>query len=220
MASIRSSVGRGGVNRSTDVVVVQQLLNANIRSIAPIARLDEDGLCGRLTIAAIEAFQRVVVRMARPDGRVDPGGNTLRRLNGETAPSGLRVSFSMLWSTYPAVQAPCDGPWDNQCAIRTSIALIGAGFSLSPYTEPRCAHGHARGAESLAHYLSRFQRPERLTPASARNAVSGRTGIVFFRNISGFRGGQGDHIDLWDGSATKTGEYFNVSTEVWFWQVP
>jgi hypothetical protein len=220
MATIRSSVGKGGVNNNADVRAVQGLLNANIRAIAPLVALDEDGDCGTLTIGAIVAFQTFVVRMARPDGRVDPGGTTLRRLNGETAPSGLRVTFSMLWSTYPSVQMPCDGPWDNQCAIRMSIALIGAGFSLSNYSEPRCAHNHARGAESLAQYLSRFQRPDRYPPATARASVSGRTGIVFFRNIAGFRGGVGDHIDVWDGSATKTGDYFTSCTEVWFWAVP
>lgn len=36
-----------------------------------------------------------------------------------------------------------------------SVALIGAGFALTGYRDPLCRHGHARGAESLASYLSR-----------------------------------------------------------------
>jgi hypothetical protein len=157
MGTISGSVGRGGKNISADVLTVQKLLNKNIAAIAPVSALDEDGACGSLTIGAIEAFQRLVVKMARPDGRVDPGGRTLRVLNGErvVAAFGLRIQFSRLWSSYPGSHAPCDGGYANQCAIRMSIALLGAGFSLGGYTEPRCRHGHARGAESLAQFLSR-----------------------------------------------------------------
>ena len=28
-----------------------------------------------------------------------------------------------LWNNYPAQAKPCDGAWDNQCAIRLSITL-------------------------------------------------------------------------------------------------
>lgn len=220
MPSISGSVGRGGKNISADVVTVQKLINENIDAIAPIARLDEDGGCGTFTIGAIEAFQRLVVKLAKPDGRVDPGGNTLRVLNGEqprVRAFGLRVQFQTVWSSYPSSQMPCDGPYDNQCAIRMSIALMGAGFSFGGYTEPRCKHGHARGAESLAQFLSRAARPERLASATAEASVSGRTGVVFFRNLAGFRGGQGDHIDVWNGTKTKTGAYFTSCQEVWFW---
>lgn len=220
-ASISGSVGRGGRNIAADVLTVQKLINKNLATIAPLVALDEDGACGSLTIAAIEAFQRKALKMTRPDGRVDPGGNTLRMLNGERPITafGLRLQFDRLWSSYPPMQMPCDGGYDNQCAIRLSIALMGAGFSFAGYTEPRCRHGHARGAESLAQFLTRSARPERFAPAVAQSRVSGRTGILFFRNLAGFRGGQGDHIDVWDGAATKTGAYFSGSQEVWFWPV-
>jgi hypothetical protein len=146
----------------------------------------------------------------------------LRVLNGEqprVRAFGLRVQFQTLWGSYPSNHMPCDGPYDNQCAIRLSIALVGAGFSFGGYTEPRCKHGHARGAESLAQFLSRAARPERLAPATAEASVAGRTGVVFFRNLPGFRGGQGDHIDVWNGTRTQTGAYFARCQEVWFWPV-
>lgn len=218
MRSISGSVGRRGKNISADVTTVQKLLNESITRMAAVATLDEDGQCGALTIGVIEAFQRLVMRMAKPDGRVDPAGNTLRVLNGERPirALGLRVQFPRLWSSYPATQAPCDGGYVNQRAIRMSIALIDAGFSLGGYTEPRCRHGHARGAESLAQFLSRSARPERLAGASAATSVAGRTGVLFFRNLAGFRGGQGDHIDVWDGTATKTGAYFTTFDSVLF----
>ena len=101
-----------------------------------------------------------------------------------------------------------------------SITLIGAGFSLNGYSEPVCRHGHARGAESLASYLWRqVGRPRISSSASlGRTRTLGRTGVLFFKNIEGFRGGLGDHVDLWDGSATMTGEYFNESKQTWFFE--
>ena len=70
--AISASVGRNGTNRTTDVRTVQTLLNvagAGIRC---------DGQCGRATISAIEEYQRNW--RALPDGRVDVGGTTWKRL--------------------------------------------------------------------------------------------------------------------------------------------
>ena len=128
--------------------------------------------------------------------------------------------FSSLDSSYPAEIHPCDQGWDNQCAIRMSICLIGAGFHLSGYKQgPLCKHGHARGAQSLGDYIwSQVRRPT-IVPggANARVKVNNKSGVVFFKDIAGFRNGIGDHIDLWDGKASKTGDYFEDCTEIWFW---
>ncbi len=101
-ATIMGSVGRGGVNQLQDVRTVQTLLN-NHRSL-PLQKLVVDGLNGPNTMAAIEEFQRRVVKMALPDGRVDPNGKTLRALDSSpgatpfvppAAPVGLiSVTFS------------------------------------------------------------------------------------------------------------------------------
>lgn len=77
---IQESVGRGGVNRIQDVATVQALLNQCLHLLEPLAVLQSDGIAREETIAAIEAFQRRVLGAARPDGRVDPGGRTLRAL--------------------------------------------------------------------------------------------------------------------------------------------
>jgi hypothetical protein len=134
-------------------------------------------------------------------------------------------NFQLAWAAYPSQQAPCDQKrpdgslaWENQCAIRLSIALQGAGFALSGYTEPTCKHGHARGAESLANYLWRQLGPPGHTSAKQVD-LSGQRGIVFFKDIQGFRGGIGDHIDLWNLHTTRTGAYFAVSRAVWFWNL-
>jgi D-alanyl-D-alanine carboxypeptidase len=84
---LSSSVGNLGKNQKSDVLLVQKLLNSHPfsgshRSIFP---LNVDGACGKKTIAAIEQFQSEVVGMARPDGRIDPGGKSIKVLD---QPSG------------------------------------------------------------------------------------------------------------------------------------
>jgi len=77
---ISASVGRNAVNRLADVLLVQKLLNQHIHSLIPLRPLREDGQIGPQTISAIVEFQKRVVLMGNPDGRVDPGGGTLRAL--------------------------------------------------------------------------------------------------------------------------------------------
>jgi len=81
--SITASVGRmGGVNRPNDVRTVQELLNKiPVTSGGPIPLLETDGVCGKKTIDAIQKFQLHHFGWQGADGRVDPGGQTLRKLN-------------------------------------------------------------------------------------------------------------------------------------------
>ena len=46
-------------------------------------------------------------------------------------------------------------------------------------------------------------------------------GIVAFRNFHG-QNNQGDHIDLWNGTAMAHGnnDYFERSEEIWYWALP
>lgn len=80
MDSIQASVGRGGRNRFEDVATVQTLLNDSVYLLIPLAPLEPDGTVGQMTIGAIEEFQRRVMRLRRPDGRVDPAGRTMQTL--------------------------------------------------------------------------------------------------------------------------------------------
>jgi hypothetical protein len=96
MANIRASVGRGATNRREDVITVQTLINRHIQSIAPTPALSVNGFVDSRTIAAIESFQRSVVRIPRPDGRVDPNGRTLAALNsaaGNALPGVQRFQY-------------------------------------------------------------------------------------------------------------------------------
>jgi len=79
-ARITLPVGRGGVNMRSDVVTIRQIINSRLP--VPLRPLVVNGLCGPLTIEAIEHIQRLYLRMNPPDGRVDPHGATMRVLNG------------------------------------------------------------------------------------------------------------------------------------------
>ncbi len=73
-SEISASVGRGGVNRQSDVLLVQQVLIARGQTDLVAA----NGVCDASTIAAIVAFQAAFMRT--PDGKIDPGGTTWRHL--------------------------------------------------------------------------------------------------------------------------------------------
>ena len=78
--TITGSVGEGGVNHKEDVIAVQKLLSAAGRYPEPA-----DGTCDAALIQAIRDFQAGFA--SHPDGRVDPDGATLRRLNAAAAPA-------------------------------------------------------------------------------------------------------------------------------------
>jgi putative chitinase len=85
---ISKSVGRNGRNVRDDVKTVQILLNLNIDKLAPLDPVAADGAIGNQTTGAIEEFQRRVMHVAAPDGRIDPGGKTLQSLR-DGMPDGL-----------------------------------------------------------------------------------------------------------------------------------
>lgn len=76
---IYASVGRGGCNRRDDVRAVQTRLNALMSP--PRQFLEVDGLNGPKTTGAIRDFQKAVIGMSWPDGRVDVGQRTHRHLD-------------------------------------------------------------------------------------------------------------------------------------------
>jgi peptidoglycan hydrolase-like protein with peptidoglycan-binding domain len=75
MKTMVASVGHGGLNRTDDVRLVQELLNRHMQP--PQRPLVIDGVMSPRTIAAIEAFQRRVLHLHRPDGCIQPGDPTM-----------------------------------------------------------------------------------------------------------------------------------------------
>ena len=80
--TLSASVGNAGRNLPADGKIVQALLNAHINELRPLHALSVDGIVGPKTIQAIIEFQRRVVKIGHPDGRVDPSGQTFHALNG------------------------------------------------------------------------------------------------------------------------------------------
>ena len=78
MKSIVASVGHGGLNRTEDVRLVQELLNRHMQP--PQRPLVVDGVMSPRTIAAIEAFQRRVLNIHPPAGCLQPGDPTIMAL--------------------------------------------------------------------------------------------------------------------------------------------
>jgi hypothetical protein len=94
MGAITRSVGAGGVNVIADVTEIQRLLN-----LVPVAQGGASppftvfGTCDAATRAAILRFQKAQVP-AFADGRIDPGGPTLTKLNALAAASGPTGSLA------------------------------------------------------------------------------------------------------------------------------
>ncbi len=137
------------------------------------------------------------------------------------------MDFDKLDAGYPTAMSPCnDSPaWPNQCAIRMSIALNAEGshpVNASTYTEPKCSHSHARGAESLANWLwTNFKPAFKYLPEEAEAKITNKQGIVFIKDCftrPGETEKNGDHIDLWDKTKMKTQptSLFLEGKEVWF----
>jgi len=88
MGAIGASVGKGGHNRLADVTEIQRLLN-----LVPVSKGGASppfftfGVCTPDVSAAILRFQKLQVP-AFADGRIDPGGPTLAKLNAMAAAPG------------------------------------------------------------------------------------------------------------------------------------
>ncbi len=75
---ILCSVGRNGINRPEDVLVVRALLNALMP--AKLHPVMSERRCDPDLVAAIEDFQSRVVGMQTASGRVEPDGAVLHAL--------------------------------------------------------------------------------------------------------------------------------------------
>jgi len=92
------SVGENGKNQKTDVLTIQKAINYIIQFnvLVPLLPLKEDGIAGKNTKTAIRRFQQVSLGISIPDGRIDPGGRTLEKLNSVIFVSQKLPPFSIL----------------------------------------------------------------------------------------------------------------------------
>lgn len=239
MAGITRAVGRHVTNGNREeVLLVQQLLNKRRQPLLP--PIAEDGLVGPENRGAIEEFQRRVFKIARPDGRVDPGGRTYLALAGEdtepppqVVPPTDWIAFQTIWDNYsgdsPCIDRKTGKPppgYDNQCAMRLGYAMEKAGVSFASFRGGRCPcapknSGMVASAQGLANWLK--TRPfrgcpdyEKYTGQTVFENIKGRSGIIFLANYWQRKTDQGlartgDHIDLWKvDSMTATSSWFRV----------
>jgi hypothetical protein len=79
MTEITKSVGQGGNNDPADVTIVQTLLN-QICGLLGADILPVNGACTPETIAVIKNFQFRLANILKPDGKIDAGGRSWKKL--------------------------------------------------------------------------------------------------------------------------------------------
>ena len=176
------------------------------------------------------------------------------------------VNFDAMWKAHPMNWTPPEPtPWrnkkdtsnplsaitegmpvyENQCAVKVSIALEAGGLSLNTFPAKRIEKRPverldgkkmrgALAAEELATWLVKaLGKPTPLAADKALASVNDKRGIVFFKDFwtrPNETTAQGDHIDLWNGkhlpgnppgSSTyqATLDYFGRSKSVLFWEL-
>ncbi len=139
--SITASVGLGGTNTIPDTRLIQAMINPHAGTLR-IDLLEVDGICGPLTRGAIRRYQQVVLNMAQPDARVDPGGQTFQSLASNPAPADVVVtatrSITRLrigdFVRLPVVMDPADGTvQDAYTAFSFDIPDRGARITGTQY---------------------------------------------------------------------------------------
>jgi hypothetical protein len=165
--------------------------------------------------------------------------------------------FKTLWENYPdaaEMKKRCfdgrkDGekPFDDFCAILMSECMMRSGIQLDQYNGDKCwSHSGSKyiiRAEELANWLrisppSGFGKKEEVNPLQFQTRLSGRTGVVFFKDYrqTGKKCSEGsgcDHIDLWrKNRICNASMWYQSITEfigcvsdlsnskkIWFWEV-
>ncbi len=104
--TITGSVGAGGVNHKDDVTAVQNLLIAAGRLTGPA-----NGVCDQILIEAIRDFQ--AASASHPDGRIDPGGATLKKLTSIEPPSPAGAGGVQPLPLKPPAAGPAEWSGDS-----------------------------------------------------------------------------------------------------------
>jgi hypothetical protein len=137
----------------------------------------------------------------------------------DTTPKTPKVLFVNLWAGYPSSKPYIDAKtgkppkgFENQCAVKVSVALHAAGVDLKAF------HGehvriNGKNAATRAEELAAWLKTQHISGISSNSMnitgekweekIKGKTGIVFFANYWARPGETknptGDHIDLWNG---------------------
>ncbi len=151
--------------------------------------------------------------------------------------------WEKIYANYPKPyeNKPCKENYFNQCAIRMSIALMGAGIKLdgvknksNPGGKVKCSHGHVLGAYNLKEYIvdeKLFGKAIDYNGMSNKNVlkdVLNKTGILFFESFieeddNGIqnRSSSNRHIEVWNGQylISRFDEQMFDSKKILFWEI-
>ncbi len=115
---IAGSVGQGGANRRGDAISIQGLLN-DLRTADGLLLLRVDGVAGPKTIGAIIEFQKKHPGLAR-DGRIDPNGATMAKLDESCANLYGSIAFVQLSTLFDQLRL---GTGFNTLRPRTTLPV-------------------------------------------------------------------------------------------------
>jgi len=137
MNKIIASVGNNGKNNIPDVKVVQSLLNQYKLAGFPMP-LKIDGKSGANTVKRIEAFQKAILKMIRPDGLVDVNGKTFKSLvatkvggKSITSMSFGQKGISLLKTIEELATTPYDDQTGKDITAWVEGATIGYGHLIA-----------------------------------------------------------------------------------------
>ncbi len=144
-------------------------------------------------------------------------------------PSPRQMPAAELWHSIGHPENAANPAWQNTCAIRMSLALLGAGVPIpAGFLKVRAGRFTGRVVEitvvGLAGLLCKeWGEPEKYSGALAWERIQNRKGVIRFVRLWGPFDPQG-HIDLL-GPAEKTrvmecaGACFFHAVEIWFWEL-
>src|SRR5207249_3145567 len=102
---------------------------------------------GPRTVAAIEAFQRRVVHLAQPDGRVDPGGRTFAVLNRGAEPPTAATTFRVVFQHQGKTPEGTSSAKGTDALYESKVAVVGGqtwSFRGSVYPDDLAVKGRLK----------------------------------------------------------------------------
>lgn len=181
---IGASVGRNGINAPPDVLAIGgALVGIGVDNGGVFAPpLSIEGLAEAITL-----FQSVQGLLAQPDGRIDPNGNSLRRLNAILFPDEIGISPLAADGLATTVTGPTWAPDETSIVtdlVFSWIGMAGSGtihyFQLAEQTVPRWFGVLVPDGTTSFDRVHIFFHP---TPAQAGHNDADYHGLGSFKNI-------------------------------------
>lgn len=185
MQRISNSVGHRGMNLQNDVETVQTLLNRHRTAAQSLLMVDR--VAGGLTITAIKEFQTRVVKMPKPDGRIDPQGATTEYLYTSPAWLPFQDTAEYLNGLAATVESQLKKAANGVCSILPSNIFshcnqIAWGAKVSPEFKNKVIEICKR-LDINPDYLMAcmaFETGETFSPKEPNKAGSGAIGLIQF----------------------------------------